>query len=345
MEREGFSNDQVDQVLGQLFSGVAVFYAEICEWLTDADLSQQFLADGARDLAQWVSARFGLRHSTAAQLVRVARRLQDLPLLRERFAAGELSLDQTDAISRLATPETEEQVIADCLGLSNAALDRAARRAHPPSTGDELEVWRVRWLSIQYIQDGIRGHLDADLPGAEMTLVELELRRRADRIPVNPESGVFDPYPQRMADGLVELCATTGDENTPGPAHIVVHADLDALTEDPGTTGVAETESGPVIANETARRLSCDPIVECRVYDHARTFGDRSSFPAHPILAASPTLVSGWRVSFPRLWNQEFRPRPSSDSLGRRRTHRSGQSDPLMRVPPPVRSRARVEHP
>jgi Domain of unknown function (DUF222)/HNH endonuclease len=273
MEREGFSNDQVDQVLGQLFSGVAVFYAEICEWLTDADLSQQFLADGARDLAQWVSARFGLRHSTAAQLVRVARRLQDLPLLRERFAAGELSLDQTDAISRLATPETEEQVIADCLGLSNAALDRAARRAHPPSTGDELEVWRVRWLSIQYIQDGIRGHLDADLPGAEMTLVELELRRRADRIPVNPESGVFDPYPQRMADGLVELCATTGDENTPGPAHIVVHADLDALTEDPGTTGVAETESGPVIANETARRLSCDPIVECRVYDHARTLG------------------------------------------------------------------------
>lgn len=28
----GFSNDQMDQVLGQLFSGVAVFFAEICEW-------------------------------------------------------------------------------------------------------------------------------------------------------------------------------------------------------------------------------------------------------------------------------------------------------------------------
>jgi hypothetical protein len=28
----GFSNDQLDQVLGQLFSGVAVFFAEICEW-------------------------------------------------------------------------------------------------------------------------------------------------------------------------------------------------------------------------------------------------------------------------------------------------------------------------
>jgi Domain of unknown function (DUF222)/HNH endonuclease len=273
MEREGFSNDQVDGVLGQLFSGVAVFYAEICEWLIDADLSQQFLADGARDLAQWVSARFGLRHSTAAQLVRVARRLQDLPLLRERLAAGELSLDQTDAISKLATAETEEQVITECLGMSNAALDRAARRANPPTTSDVVEAWRDRWLSIQYTLDGIRGHLDADLPGTEMSLVESELRRKADRIPVNPESGLFDPYPQRLADGLVELATTSGDENTPGPAQIMVHADLEALTEDADTIGVAEIEGGPVMAGETARRLSCDPIVECVVYDHKRVLG------------------------------------------------------------------------
>jgi hypothetical protein len=139
MEGERFSNDQVEQVLGHLLSGLAVFQAEICEWLIDVDLSQQFLADGARDLVQWCSARFGLRHSTAAQLVRVARRLQDLPLLRERFAAGELSLDQVDAISKLATPDTEEAVIEECLGLSNAMLDRAALRAHPPSIADEVE--------------------------------------------------------------------------------------------------------------------------------------------------------------------------------------------------------------
>ncbi len=235
-------------------------------------VSQQFLADGARDLPQWVSARFGLRHSTAAQLVRVARRLEDLPVLRSRFAAGELSLDQTDAISKLATAETEEAVISECLGLSNAALDRAARRANPPSTTDERETWRERWLSIQYTLDGIRGHMNADLPGAEMSLVESEIRARADRMPPNPESGIFDPYPQRMADGLVELCSTTGDENGSAPIQIVVHADLEALTEIPETP-MAEIDGGPVIANETARRLSCDPIVECTVYDHRKVLG------------------------------------------------------------------------
>ncbi|HET9201706.1 MAG TPA: DUF222 domain-containing protein [Acidimicrobiia bacterium] len=161
MERERFTNDQVEQVLSQLFSGLAVFHAQICDWLIEADVSQQFLVDGPRDLAQWVSARFDLRHSTAGQLVRVSRRLRDLPLLRERFAAGEMSLDQVDAISKLATPSTEEALIAECAGLSNAALDRAARRSRPPSTEDALDAFRERWFSIQYTLDGIRGHMDA----------------------------------------------------------------------------------------------------------------------------------------------------------------------------------------
>jgi hypothetical protein len=199
--------------------------------------------------------------------------LEDLPVLRSRFAEGSLSLDQVDAISKLATAETEEAVIAECLGLSNAALDRAARRANPPTSEDAVDSWLERWLSIQYTLDGFRGHMNADLPGMEMALVESEIRARADRIPVNPESGIFDPYPQRMADGLVELATTTGDENPSGPTQITVHADLEALTEDPTTTGVAEIQGGPVIANETARRLSCDPIVECTVYDHAQTLG------------------------------------------------------------------------
>jgi hypothetical protein len=273
MDGERFTNDQVEQVLSNLFSGLAVFQFQVCEWLIEADLSQQFLADGARDLVQWISARFALRRSTAAQLVRVARRLQDLPRLRDMFAAGELSLDQVDAISKLATPSNEEAVIYECLGLSNAALDRAARRARPPTTEDELDAWRARWLSVQYSLDGNQGHMTADLPGAEMTMVESAIRDRADRIPVNPESGMFDPYPQRMADGLVELCvATSGGQDGP-TVHTTVFVDLEALSEPSETTGVAELEAGPVIANETARRLSCDAVVECVITDHARTLG------------------------------------------------------------------------
>jgi hypothetical protein len=56
-----------------------------------------------------------------------------LPVLSARFAAGDLSLDQTDAISRMANADTEERLIEEALGLNNAQLDRMARRAHPPN--------------------------------------------------------------------------------------------------------------------------------------------------------------------------------------------------------------------
>ncbi|HEX6147067.1 MAG TPA: DUF222 domain-containing protein [Acidimicrobiia bacterium] len=268
MERERYSSDQVDQVLGHLFSGLAAFHAGICEWLIEVDRGQRFLADGSPDLVQWVSARFGLRHSTAGQLVRVARRLQDLPLLRSRFAEGVISLDQADAISKLATPATEEGLVEECLGLSMAALDRAGRRSHPPTVEDELTVWERRALFVHHSLDGMEGRLTAHLPGPELHMVESAIRERADAMPPNPETGMFDPYPARLADGLVELAATSGDAS-PGPVQLTVHADLDALVEGPETTGVAELEAGPVIANETARRLACDSIVECAVYGHA----------------------------------------------------------------------------
>ena len=45
------------------------------------------------------------------------------------------------------------------------------------------------------------------------------------------------------------------------------------MTSDPHLGGVAEIQGGPVIANESARRLSCDAIVECTVYSHVKVLG------------------------------------------------------------------------
>ncbi len=341
MERESFTNDQVEQGIGHFLSLSAAALAATCEWIMAADRGQLFLTDGARTLPEWLSAHFGWRHATAAQLVRVARRLQDLPRLRRLFAEGSLSLDQVDSISKLATPDTEDAVIAACAGLSNAALDRAARRANPPSTADELEAWRERWTSIQGTLDGFRGRMTTDLPGAEMGIVEAEIRRRADLIPPNSGSGMFDPYQQRMADGLVELCATSGADNTTGRTQIVVHADLESLATDPETTGVAEIEGGPVIANETAGRLSCDPLVECTVYDHARTLG----------IGRRSRLIPAWLRR--QLWFRDGVcvwpgcPRTHFVHAHHRQhwadggtTHRSTQSGPSLRISPPVPARA-----
>ncbi len=43
------------------------------------------MGDGARTLSDWVSVRLRVRYETASLLVRVAKRLSDLPVLSARF--------------------------------------------------------------------------------------------------------------------------------------------------------------------------------------------------------------------------------------------------------------------
>ena len=83
MERE-YSNDQVDAGIGHFLSLSAAALAAACDWLMEADRGQLFLADGSPNLVQWVSARFGWRHSAAAQLVRGP------PVGGSAFASGEV---------------------------------------------------------------------------------------------------------------------------------------------------------------------------------------------------------------------------------------------------------------
>jgi len=269
MEWERVTNDEIEKGLSQFFGVSAAGLAQACLWLREADRRQQFLADGSPNMTQWLSGRFGVRHSTARRLVATARRLQTLPVLSERFGEGVLSFDQVEALARTATPDTEADLVEEALGMSNAALDRAARRANPRTPEEEKSVWERRELFIQKNLDQSEGRLSARMPGDEIEIVANAISARADQMPVNPETGIHDPYPARMADGLVELCATSGDQTT--PPQLTIHADLETLTETIG--GVAELETGAVITNQTAQRLGCDCIIETAVYDHNQFLG------------------------------------------------------------------------
>jgi len=235
MDWETVSADEVDRGFDQFGGLQAAAAAEICRLIRAADVGQTWMSDGARSLTDWVSARLRIRHPTAAQLVSVARRLQDLPVLSARFASGDLSLDQTDAISKLATADTEAGLIEEALGLSNTVLDRKARRANPPSADDERSVWERRRLVRQWNLDQSELRFHSNLAGVEGKIFDEAIDDRVNRMGPHPDTGLFDPYSQRMADGLVQVCATTGDQTTTGsPPQVTVFADLEALTTETG---------------------------------------------------------------------------------------------------------------
>ena len=90
------------------------------------DLIREFDArggwcNGFRSCADWLSWRIGLDLGTAREKVRVARALATLPLLAQALARGELSYAKVRALTRVATPDTEERLLA--IGRAGTAED------------------------------------------------------------------------------------------------------------------------------------------------------------------------------------------------------------------------------
>src|SRR5580765_4420822 len=68
--------------------------------------------NGFRSCAAWLSWRVGLDLGAARERVRVAHALDTLPRLARALAHGELSYAKIRALTRVATPETEERLLA-----------------------------------------------------------------------------------------------------------------------------------------------------------------------------------------------------------------------------------------
>jgi len=193
MDWERVSNDEIDVAVDQISGLVSAGWARVCELIREVDVRQSWMADGSRTLTDWVAARLRIRHENAVQLVGVARRLADLPILASKFEWGVLSLDQVDAISRIATPDTVETVISQKAGLSNAALDRRARRHRGVSIADEGSVWERRRLVRQWNLDESELRFRGRLPAAEGRIFDEAIDTRVDGMGPNPETGMFHP--------------------------------------------------------------------------------------------------------------------------------------------------------
>src|SRR5574342_1437333 len=96
------------------------------------DLIREFDARGGwnggfRSCAEWLTWRIGLDPGAAREKVRVARALGTLPRLAQALARGELSYAKVRALTRVATPETEERLLGVGRGGTAAHVERIVR--------------------------------------------------------------------------------------------------------------------------------------------------------------------------------------------------------------------------
>ncbi|HEY1322054.1 MAG TPA: HNH endonuclease signature motif containing protein [Streptosporangiaceae bacterium] len=294
--------ERVEAQICELAGHLAAATCRFLVLLADFDARRGWASWEMGSCAQWLSWKCQMSSGTAREHVRVARALQDLPVIRARFAAAKLSYAKVRALTRIATPATESG-LAELAGPMTAnQLERFARAHRQVTQADDANARVRRRVVWRFEEDGSlsgsfrlpplagavllkalraacadlavdrRGDGSAETPAAVQTLAGDA--PAAGQPAAGPAAAAVPAVrtSSDLADGLVAIAESFLAGKIAGADdaevyQVVVHAGTDVLTEPPvpaaGPAGVsAETPAPPT-------RVPGDPAdpARCHVED------------------------------------------------------------------------------
>lgn len=228
---------------------------------------------GFRSCAHWLNWRTGLELGAAREKVRVARALAALPRLSGAMERGEVSFSKVRALTRVATPENEGELLGFAKACTAAHVERLVRSWRRI---DRLEERRQearrhegRYLRLATDEDGmvvIRARLSPEAGAAVLKALEAAEQKLYDTArETRDENGDGVPIEHRRADALAlvaESALAAGlDPGTRGDRYqVVVHVDAEGLAAE-SDAGASALDDGTHVSAETSRRMACDAAV------------------------------------------------------------------------------------
>ncbi len=205
--------------------------------------------EGFASYAHWLSWRIGLAPGPAREHVRVARALADLPRLSAAMQRGQVSYSKVRAVTRVATPETEQDLLDLALAGTAAHVEQVVRSwrrvDRAAEAADDRQRHDSRALDTWVDDDGmvvVRGRLTPELGAVLRRALDAAMDAApspvdADGAAADTAAGMAPSVSQRRADalGTVAECALAGglDKGTAGDRYqMVVHVDSDTLADD-----------------------------------------------------------------------------------------------------------------
>ena len=299
------SPEELEIQICDLASQIAQQTCRFLELLAAFDQAGGWHDRGFVSASQWLSWRCGMTRTTAREHMRVARSLPRLPLITAQFRSGHLSYSKVRALTRVATAETEPELVNIARGASASQLDRFISGLRSAGVLDDVEAaHRRRQVTWRVEEDG-HVHLSARLSPEDGAVVidalraaqeylqatatgsdpEADLESGRSPSPDGPDDDRSGTVPEEdeqrtLADALVQIC-TEGPPTGAEPAHgsrraeTVVHATIEQLAQlGPAgpRTGSPRLELGPALHPETARRLTCDTGVVLHLHDDDPTY-------------------------------------------------------------------------
>jgi hypothetical protein len=263
---ENHDLNRLGEEIAELSAHLDAATARLLELIREFDAREGWNA-GFRSCAHWLSWRVGLDLGAARERVRVARALHGLPRIAGALASGEISYAKVRAVTRVATPQTEERLLAVVRAGTAAHVERIVRGwrcvDRQAETRETAKQHTSRALHVYQDDDGtvvLRGRLAPEV-GALVLKALAAAREMLYPLSSDPEQDL-PTMEQQRADALALLAETALhhglDPGTPGERYqVVVHVDAPVLI-DPDQEGQSVLADGPRVSAETSRRLACD---------------------------------------------------------------------------------------
>ena len=230
-----------------------------------------------RSCAHWLVWRVGLDLGAAREKMRVARALAALPLLSEAMRRGEISYSKVRALTRIATPANEHDLLSFARAGTAAHVERLVRgmrRVDHLAEGDgEQRAHAARYLRAYTDEDGmvvVTARLAPEAGAALLRALDSGVEKLYGPRRGQPSGGAHEPMEpaedvtteQRRADALglvAESALSAGlDPGSRGDRYqVVVHVDAEVLAPE-GEGGSSWLADGCGVSAETSRRLACD---------------------------------------------------------------------------------------
>jgi hypothetical protein len=156
-----------------------------------------------RSCAHWLSWRTGLNKGAGREKVRVARALGDLPVIGEAMRKGELSYSKVRALTRVATPENEAELLIFAQSGTASHVEELVRAWRKVDRGEELEEadkrHQHRYARAYTDEDGmlvLRARLEPEMGAVMMRALE------AAAVPAKgtPEECIGDATAEAVAE-------------------------------------------------------------------------------------------------------------------------------------------------
>jgi hypothetical protein len=245
---------------------------------------------------------------TAFEQLRVAHALEQLPEIRRSFATGRVPYSKVRAITRIARPDTEQELLDLAMAGTTSHVERVVRAARQQAA-EPVSTSARRTLSWHWDDDGMlvmRGRLAAAEGSAVITAIEAcaavpaPRRSKTDQVDQTdqawwPAVEDLDPVGARRADALHTLAIGGASGQR---ARVVLHV---GEASDVGeATAPARIEGGPAVPTATAERMACDADIQLLLSDRgSRLYLGRSHRLASPAQIAALCMRDGRCCQFP----------------------------------------------